>query len=282
MKRLLFFLTLTASTYAQENQVNDYWFNGAEISSYKLEQAKYGKTYPGHAELIFVTESFLLDKQVKNESNRANATTVLKLNSLTTFNTGIYPNRTMTSTFRPMDLAKFPHALKSVSSIQDWCGQSFQQMNYKKNGWAVELRSYFESEADKNLKLDKVHAEDELWLTLRLDPKKLPVGEIDVIPGAIYTRLYHQKIAGLPARASLDQTGDTSIYTLAYPGIRRTLTIYFDTKFPYLIQKWTDDTLEGTTKAILVKRLTNTPYWNYSRPQDAEKRKQLGLDPVAN
>lgn len=282
MKKLLLLLAMTSLSNAQDSKLKDYWFNGAEISTFKLEQAQYGTTYSGRAELIFATEPFLLGKHVKNERGQGESTTVLKLNSLRSFNTGIYSNRTMISTFRPMDLEKFPHALKSTSSLQDWCGQSFQQMNYRNDSWKVEHRSYFEHGGDQNLTLAKSYAEDGLWLTLRLNPQKLPTGDIQVIPGAFYIHLRGQKIAPIKAQASLKQDGESSTYTLTYPEIRRTLTIQFSTKFPHFVQKWTDKNRAGTTTATLDKRLTHMPYWNHNRPQDGDKRKQLGLDPVAN
>ena len=46
----------------------DYWYAGkAEITSYKLEQARYGEIRNGKAVLIYVTEDFLPNKQVKAE-----------------------------------------------------------------------------------------------------------------------------------------------------------------------------------------------------------------------
>jgi len=282
MKLAIFPLLFVSSLHAQNSKVKNFWFNGAEINSYKLEQARYGETHHGHAELIFVTEPFLLGKQVKNETQKSNSTSVLKLNSLRTFNTGLYSYRTMTSTFRPIDLASFPHALKSVTTVQDWCGQSFQQFNYRENRWQVQLRSYFENEGDQNLKLPTAHMEDELWLTLRLDPKKLPTGEISIIPGAVFTRFHHKVINQQKAQASLKQSGESSVYTLIYSDLNRTLSIHFGTKFPHIIQKWTEQTASGTTTATLNKRLMNNTYWNENKPQDAEKRKTLGIDPIAN
>ncbi|MEX0361456.1 MAG: septum formation inhibitor Maf, partial [Allomuricauda sp.] len=42
-----------------------YWYAGnAEITSYKLEQARYGELRDGTAVLIYVTEPFLPEKQV--------------------------------------------------------------------------------------------------------------------------------------------------------------------------------------------------------------------------
>jgi len=45
-------------------EFKDYWYAGkAEISSYKLEQARYGELRDGTAALIFVTEDFLPEVQ---------------------------------------------------------------------------------------------------------------------------------------------------------------------------------------------------------------------------
>lgn len=282
MKSAFILLALITPLLAQSKQVQNFWFAGAEISSFELSQDRYGKNHPGHAELIFVTEPFLTDKQVKNESNKPNSTPVLKLNHLTTFNTGIYSYRTMTSTFRPIDVQKFPHALKSTTSVQDWCGQAFQQTNFKNNTWNTQLRSYFENEADQNLTLKPTHLEEELWLTLRLDPKKLPTGETEIIPSALYQRYNHATIEPLKASATLTESNKSSKYTLNYPSINRTLTIHFDTQFPHIIRKYTETNPSGTTTATLKKRLMNSNYWSQHNPEDAPKRKKLGLDPVAN
>ncbi|QTN31527.1 septum formation inhibitor Maf [Akkermansiaceae bacterium] len=264
------------------DKIRDHWFSGAEISSYRLTQSHYGESHPGHAELIFVTEPFLLGQQVKDESGRGDSADILKLNALTTFHTGIYSYRTMTSTFRPIDLERFPHALKSTTSIQDWCGQAFQQSNFRENGWSVQLRSYFESAGDKDLTLPAAHLEDALWITLRLDPKKLPTGKTEIIPGAIFTRLNHQPIAAVSAMASLTESGKTSTYKISYPSLERTLAIRFDTVFPHVIRNWQETTPKGTTTAILSKRLENIDYWRMNKPGDAVKRKELGLSPVAD
>lgn len=284
MKTILALLLTVASLSA--DQIRDFWFAGAEISSFELSQSRYGKNHPGHAELIFVTEPFLIGKQVKDESGKGDSTDVLKLNALTTFNTGLYSYRTMTSTFRPIDLEKYPHALKSTTSIQDWCGQAFQQSNYRNNGWSVQLRSYFENEADHDSDLPNAYLEDELWITLRLDPNKLPTGKTKIIPGAIFSRFHHKPVevttANAVANATLDLSGKIAIYTLLYPSLDRSLSIGFDKEFPHIIRAWTEKTSKGTTTAKLKKRLMNVPYWKLHNPEDAGKRKQLGLDPVAN
>ncbi len=276
------FVMLLGCGILHADQIRDFWFSGAEISSFELSQSRYGNNHPGHAELIFVTEPFLTGKQVKNESGEGDSTDVLKLNALTTFNTGLYSYRTMTSTFQPMDLAKFPHALKSATSIQDWCGHAFQQINRRKAGWSVQVRSYFENPGDENLTVADAYLEDALWITLRLDPKALPTGRIEVIPGAVFTRFAHQPVAVSKANATLDMSGKTAVYTIAYPALKRSLSIGFDKVFPHTILAWTETTSTGMTTAKLKKRLMNVNYWEMHDPGDAGKRKQLGLEPQAN
>lgn len=278
MKFLCLLLTLLP---LGADQIRDYWFNAAEISTFNLSQSRYGKNHPGHAEFIFVTERFLPGIQVKDESGKGGSIPVLKLNALRTFNTGIYSYRTMTSTFRPIDFMQFPTALKSTTSIQDWCGQAFQQFNFRDSGWAVEIRSYFEDTADRNFTLPPAPLEDELWITLRLDPGKLPVGKIKIIPGSVLSRFTHQPVSPENAVAALTTSGEISTYSVLYPELERSLEISFDTEFPYIIRKWTEATPTGTSTAILSKRVMNIPYWQMHEPQDAEKRHALGLSPIA-
>lgn len=277
-------LWLTTQLPAETRQaVEDFWFNGAEINRYALDQNRYGAQHPGHVEFIFVTEPFLLEQQVKHESGPGESTPVLKLNALRTFNTGIYSYRTMTSTFLPTNQAKYPHALKSNTSIQDWCGQAYQQFNRTPEGWRFELRSYFQNEADQNLQLPDAILEDALWIQVRLDPKKLPSGTFQAIPGSVYTRFAHKPVTAYKAMGQLEKVGSTFTYTLVYPDLKRTLQIVFEPQFPHIIQEWQEITPNGRTTATLENRIMNSYYWDEHFPKDAPKRKQLlGLEPSAN
>ena len=94
-------------TQAANSSTNfgDYWYRGlAEITSYTLQQSRYGEVHNGEAVLIFVTEDFSGQKQVKlddPEKAGKDAIKVLKMNALRKFNTGVYPYTVMTSTFSP-------------------------------------------------------------------------------------------------------------------------------------------------------------------------------------
>ena len=282
MRIFITLLTFTLIPALHSDQIRDFWFAGAEINRYELSQMRYGESHPGHAEFIFVTEPFLTDRQVKNETGGAPSTNVLKLNALRTFNTGIYPYRTMTSTFQPIDLETYPHALKTNTSVQDWCGQAFQQFNKTENGWNVELRSYFQGDADQNLELPDVWLEDELWTRLRLDPESLPTGKFQLVLGAILTRFNLLPIQPLDAVAALKNRGEQTSYIVRYPELERKLIIRFDTNFPHIIREWEEHEPAGITKAVLTHRLMNSEYWSEKQRKDAVKRKALGLDPVAN
>lgn len=274
---------LAHTTYGANQQViRDFWFSGAEINRYELSQSRYGEQHPGHAEFIFVTEPFLLEKQVKHEFGSANSTDVLKLNALRTFNTGLYSYRTMTSTFRPIELDQFPHALKTNTSVQDWCGQAFQQINRTQDGWRGELHSYFQKEGDRAFDLSEAWLEDELWLLVRLDPKRLPMGTFQCVPGTLYTRFTHKPVEAVDAIGTLKQKNKEQIYSVTYPKLNRTLTIHFKEAFPHIITKWSETDSGGTTTAILKDRIMHSEYWSHNKPKHAVERKRLGLDPKAD
>ena len=85
-----------SSMSEQDDQLSfgDYWYQGeAELNRYDLKQFRYGEMRGGDAVLIFVTEDFLTDKQVKYEygPKPESAATVLKMNATRKFITGIYP-----------------------------------------------------------------------------------------------------------------------------------------------------------------------------------------------
>ena len=170
-----------ASPTVDQNQFNDYWYSGkAEITRYALQQARYGEIREGDAVLIFVTENFLTDKQVKHEfGDSQNSTSVLKLNFTKKFYTGIYPYSMMTSIFTPVDVDKYP-TLKVATASQEWCGHTYVQINSRKNKLDILLRSYFQGEGDENFQIDGDLLEDGIWTKIRLAPDKLPLGEITI------------------------------------------------------------------------------------------------------
>ena len=264
----------------------DYWYQGkAEITSYDLEQARYGEVHPGHAVLIFVTEDFSKTKQVKlDRPSRAgdDRVGVLKLNFTKNFHTGIYPYSMMSSIFSPIEDAVSP--LKITTTSQEWCGHTFAQLNRTAEGYQIQGNSYFESEGDESLTVANPLTEDGLWNTLRLAPELLPTGDIELIPGTMYLRLRHVPWGPRKASASLTPVEGSfglMAYTLEYPDLGRTLTLHFEKSFPHRIQGWEEAYRSGdstlTTRATLKKRILND-YWTRNSLADAALCKELGLD----
>lgn len=266
---------------SSREQLRGFWFNGAEICRYDLTQSRYGSTHPGHAELIFVTEPFLTEPQVKKEFGDAAGIDVLRLNALRTFNTGLYSYRTMCSIFTPFEGEGRRAALKVTLSAQDWCGQVFAQANRREPNIEIDLRSYFQAEGDRDYQFEAPNAimEDGLWTQLRLDPAALPKGAFQALPALLALRLAHRPATLYSAEGSLTQKGDLAIYRLYYPDWGRRLEIRFDVAFPHIIRGWTEDHGKGqpATEARLAERLMNVPYWRFNRPEDRSRRQALGL-----
>ncbi|MCB0259688.1 MAG: septum formation inhibitor Maf [Calditrichaeota bacterium] len=269
----------------------DYWYQGtAELTRYELRQARYGEIHSGDAVLIFVTEDFLQDKQVKYEhGSREQAVSVLKLNATRKFYTGIYPYSIMTSVFTPVSAMN--HSLKVSFSAQEWCGQAFMQLNFQGNdSYRGVLHSYFQDEADQAFAVNNALLEDELWTRIRLNPEALPTGEIDLFPGAHYIRMRHQPLQPQKAVASLSSSEDPAlsekplqVYRIEYRSIERVLEIKFEAEFPFAIVAWEETYPSGfgdsrvlKTSAVRTHTL-NAPYWSLNSVADSLYRKQLGL-----
>ena len=270
--------TNTAPSREISKEFKDYWYAGeAEITSYKLEQARYGEIRQGTAAMIFVTEDFLPKEQVKADRQNASNIPVLKLNATKKFNTGIYPYSVMTSTFYPVNEKK--HAIKVSQSMQEWCGHVYAQLN-NRDRYEILSHSYFEGEADKEFSLEKDILENELWAQLRINPEELPVGNLKIIPDFSYSRMKHVPLKAYDAIATLKD----GTYTISYPKLNRTLSINYTQQFPFVISSWEETFKSGfgpnakelTTKATRLKTI-KSPYWGKNSNKDEILRKELGL-----
>jgi hypothetical protein len=266
---------ITSEKTINENELSQefksYWYSGeAEITSFKLEQVRYGEIRDGKAVLVYVTEDFLPKKQVKAEKQNPSNIPVLKLNATKKFKTGIYPYSIMQSTFYPVSNNK--HAIKVSSSIQEWCGHVYTQLN-NKDQFEIMSNSYFENEADENFKLEKYILENELWTRLRINPRSLPTGDLQIIPSLEFTRLKHLPIKAYNATATLNSES----YSISYPELKRTLLIHFNPDFPHDILSW-EETVNGlTTKATKLKTI-KSDYWNKNVNTDGILRDTLQLN----
>lgn len=273
-------VTLPKKSISEE--FKKYWYAGdAEITSYKLEQARYGEVREGKAVLIYVTEPFVKGKQVKADRSYPDNIPVLKLNSTKKYLTGIYPYSIMNSSFYPVHDNQ--HALKVSFSAQEWCGHVYAQLN-NKDKFEIQSRSYFESESDTDIVIDKTILENELWNKIRINPEGLPVGDIKVMPSLEHIRMSHGELKSYKATASLTSKNGIQTYTISYPELERTLAINFTSAFPYVIESWSDSFKSGfgSKAKILISTATKiktlkTPYWRQNRNEHLPLRDSLGL-----
>lgn len=304
----LSFLTISCETEPAKNdfqaqktayKVNDaafkdYWYQGkAELNTYEVSQNRYKDLHPGEVIAIFVTEDFLTDKQVKNDRyQNPNSVSVLKTNLINRFTTGLYDYSIMTSTFTPVDVSQNPYTLKVTTSAQDWCGQAWMQINKRKQGYDMQLHSYFENEADQKGKAPHALLEDEIMNKIRINPAILPTGETTMIASNQFLRLSHQAFAPTQVVASLnayegsDFTGDNlQVYSLKMPEYQRNLSFIFEGKAPYRIEGWTDtypSAFDKKLRTSIAKRKQTMlePYWNLNKKVDRAKRKDLGIEGI--
>ena len=280
--------------YPLSEQFKAYWYSGtAEINSYQLQQARYGEMRDGYAVLIFVTEDFLLDSQLKKEAEtKEDITSVLKTNYVKKFTTGIYDYSMMSSIFTAVERNEFPNTLKVSTSSQEWCGHSYLQFNLKNNQYQFKGHSYFMNEGDQNELVEKAYFEDEIFNLIRMNPEYVPFGAINLIPSTQWLRLSHQDIKAYAAQISIGSKLDSnyssseiSTVKIDYDDLERTVEIFYQTQFPYQILGWEETTKSGfgknaammTTKAVLDTTILS-PYWSKNLNKDEYLRKELQLD----
>lgn len=263
-----------------------YWHSGkAEITRFALEQSRYGEVRQGDAVMIFVTEDFRTDLHVKAERPHEDAVPVLKLNFTRKFLTGIYPYSTMTSVFTPIALDAPPATLKTTTSVQEWCGHVWQQLDLRGERYELVGHSYFEGEAEERRQLPRAQLEDGLWNRIRLAPWSLPIGELQAVPATLFSRLRHVALAAVPARASLHEQRAESAegprilrYRLEMPSISRALEVEFEARFPYRITGFVEELPDGQRSRASPTHRRQLAYWEHNRDQGRALRPSLGLD----
>ena len=295
---LIFILTSVASCNSSNNDenpisagvfsVNDeenlqkYWNDGkAEITSYKIEQARYGELRTGEAVTIFVTEPFSPRSMTKADQPNGENVPVMKCNFIKRFNTGIYPYSLMTSTFFPMKNGE--NSMKASHSMQEWCGHVYMELDNLSKP-KLNISTYFQGE-NAQLELSTKILEDDFWTKIRLDPNGIKQGTYMVIPSFTFLRFSHLEPKGYKCVVSIDESnGRTFSLILNYPEIERKLKINYDAEAAHMIFGWTESYysgfgrdrkyLESTGKRI---KSIRTDYWNKHDNSHESMRKELGL-----
>jgi hypothetical protein len=270
------------NTAFNANEFNTYWYAGkAELSAYDLTIDRYNEPRKGYVALVFVTEDLSNSKHVKLDyPDKAgdDRVPVLKINALSRFQTGVYDYSMMSSLFTPIDVAKHPHSLKATTTVQDWCGQVFTQLDYlKDNKYSVKQFSYFEMEGDKLFDTEGSLLEDEIFTRLRINPASLPE-EAMIIPNLTFTRLRHKPIAAASATISIkDWENNLRLCTVNYPDLKRRLEISFGKEFPHTIVNFYEYQDNKEMSAATLRKTMMSDYWNKNDNKSAYLREMLGL-----
>ena len=274
-------ISATSTPQKLSDEAKAYWYSGgAEITSYKLTQARYGELREGEAVMVFVTEPFSPKSNTKADSPSKDNVNVLKLNFTKRFNTGIYHYSMMSSTFYPVDGST--QSLKVSTSVQEWCGHVYMELQNKKKFELVN-HSYFEGESFVS-SIDKTPLEDDVWSQIRLHPETLK-SKSKMIPSFFYLRLMHKEAKAYDCTMMRAENKDqTTVVTISYPELERTLKIRYSTDFPHSILSWTESYPDGfgankkmlETTGVATKSI-RSEYWNKNGNADEKMREELGL-----
>lgn len=278
----------TSPQTIDNSKFDQYWYQGkAEITSYDLKQARYGEIREGSAVFVFVTEPFSKSKQVKLNNttrNEEDVVKVLKMNFTKKFTTGIYDYSILQSIFTPIDLKNYKHSIKVATSLQEWCGHTYTQLNLQSYKYKVLLKSYFETEGDQEYQIEQAMLEDEIWNLIRISPSVLPIGDIQLVPNTATARLRHTSLDVESAFATLNDHESNKrlmTYIVEFTESQRTLKIHYHKKFPHEIEGWTetyiDNGKELSTTATRTKTILSD-YWNKYQIKDEPMRQELGIE----
>jgi len=268
------------ATQTRPDGWDDYWYSGlAEVNSYSVQQERYGELRNASAVLIFVTEDFLPETQVKDDGkpSKETAISVFKQNRVEKFTTGIYDYSLMLSTFTPVSYNEHPNTLKSTFSSQDWCGHVWQQTNRRGAKFQVETRSYFQTEADMRTALNADFLEDELVSRVRVDPASLPSGKTKLVPAAKFSRLRHVEPAAEDATVSFGPSGNGLVLQIDYPRLDRHVIYRFAEAFPHKLLGWAETYKGNTLSEGTLDKSIRTAYWGQNSTQYDGLRDTLGI-----
>jgi hypothetical protein len=297
MRVLVFVFVLFGAGRAMADDFWKHWGDGkAEVSGYALTEPRYGHLRNGSLVLIYVTENFSDSLRVKADPGRhpkSDIYPVLKLNVVRHFQTGIYDYSVMSSIFAKTESdGSDPFSLVKTSfSAQEWCGNVYTQwLRYGARLLGVS-HSYFDGEADRDLKLDIPKGavfEDALPILVRgLRGDYLRPGERRSVPflsSTIRSRFDHQPQTFNQAMIEREME---PVEFRSGLGVRRAIvymvkegpleTRYFvEEALPHHLLGWTRS--DGERATILgSKRLA---YWEMNNPGGEKALKELGLAPV--
>jgi len=276
----------------------DHWGDGrAEMAGYELTMPRYGELRKGTAVTIFVTETFSNELRVKaNPGNHPpeDEFSVMKLNLVEDFPTGIYDYNWMTSSFIALEpVNSRPAGLPAKVSFtgQEWCGHVYSHFLFDPDAIRHVLHSYFDGEADQRNTLPYPAdglGEDALWFWARglagprLEPSQST--QIKLLTALKFARARHEDPGWTDATLSrAAQPEEITVPAGAFTVERwkaekaggAARTFYVEAEPPHRIIRW--ETSEGEEAALLgSERLA---YWEMNANEYVSALEKLGLSP---
>jgi hypothetical protein len=286
-------------TTAQTGADDDFaarWYDGqAEVNGYRWSGTRYGELRTGEAVAIFVTETMSAKDHVKvdrPEEHEGDVLTVMKLNLVRDFQTGLYDYDTMTTVFaRVEDLA--PVKLSFAST--EWCGNVYEELDVRPTDVQVDVKSYFQDETTSGTLVNKQDGivGDQLLVWLRgLRGPVLALGESRTLPylaDAFERRLRHSEIGwgeiGVTLRPELERVEvpagaySAHVYELAAAD-GRSGTVAIGAEAPHLLLSWEWRREDEVLDAGVLTGSARLKYWELQSTSAEQVRTKLGLPPV--
>lgn len=269
----------------------NYWGDGkAELSGYKLVQPRYGQKRNGKVVLIFVTETHSEKEKVKIEGDPSSVPSgerfsVMKMNDVRTFQTGIYDYKVMTSVFSRID-QKF--ILSKVSlGVQEWCGHVYHQLVASKKKIQETLHSYFGGEADQSHQYEipsNAIFEDNIPILIReLRGPWLKPGEkveFNGAPSLLSLRFQHKLFSWSKISVQKSASSETistaigdkkAVRWVVITSLNGTCTYFVEAEQPHRILKWMSDQGESAEITGTIR----LDYWKLHDEGDESYLKKL-------
>ena len=254
---------------------NSLWDDGrAEIDAYQASMRRYGVPRLMTAYLIVVKEDFSKKQLVKADPDHdpADLFTVLKLNHVINYQTGIYSYHQMASCFfdrSTMDLVKL-----SLTS-NEWCGNTYKEFTRRGGRGSLHLRTYWDGMAEATHEVPvgpDVVFYDQLPLWIRSLPQtpgttrslRLLPSEIDSKGSkpeprpATLTAVTAEEVLVVPAGLFRTVRWDLKI------GDTRPDTFWTARDEPYVLVAW--DRADGS--GYRLKWTQRLAYWKLNHPGD--------------
>lgn len=283
-----------ARAQATDGEFERVWYDGqAEVSGYRWRGSRYGEMRAGEAVAIFVTETIGAKEHVKvdrPEEYRGETLTVLKLNLVRDFQTGLYDYNTMVTAFADVDTLR---PVKQTFSSAEWCGHVYETLDVRGQELALDVQSYFQGESAQTtlpMKADGIPGEH-LFVWLRgLRGHALAAGEtrkLAYLADPFERRLRHAEASwgeltvareAQSASASVPAGNFAALVYRLTSSDGRTGSVQIEEAYPHRLLSWSWTRGGEELDVGELAGSQRMKYWDMHGAGQESLRKQIGLE----